>query len=83
MTDVDPDRPASEDVPRIEVQCLSCGRHGSFAGDDRRVAGTPLVQLTRRLRCAACGSRAVKAVATRTPRDIARALRRRMTEGRG
>lgn len=66
--------------PRIEVECLSCGRQGSFDGDDRRVCGTPLATLTRRLRCSACGSRAVKATAIRRPEDIARRLRRRMDE---
>ena len=35
------------DTPRIEVQCLSCGRFGSFEGDDARVRGTPLVRLPR------------------------------------
>lgn len=64
--------------PRIEVQCLSCGRAGSFDGDDRRVAGTPLVQLTRRLRCSECGSRAVKAITVRTPQDLARRMRKRL-----
>lgn len=59
---------------RIEVQCLSCGRFGSFAGDDQRVAGRPLVELTKRLRCSECGSRAVRAQALRTPRDLARIL---------
>ena len=68
--------------PRIEVQCLSCGHGGSFEGDDRRVTGSPLVQLTKRLRCSACGSRAVKATAIRTPRDVARRLRSRMGEPR-
>jgi DNA-directed RNA polymerase subunit RPC12/RpoP len=65
-------------TPRIEVQCLNCGRSGSFDGDDARVRGTPLVTLTRRLRCSACGSRAVRATSVRTPRDIARLLRSRM-----
>ena len=69
--------------PRIEVQCLSCGRWGSFEGDDLRVSGAPLVQLTKRLRCSVCGSRAVKATAIRTPRDVARRLRSRMGEPRG
>ena len=66
------------DGPRIEVRCLSCGRTGSLEGDDRRVRGTPLVHLTRRLRCSGCGSRAVQAKAVRTPRDVARLLRDRM-----
>ena len=65
--------------PRIEVQCLSCGRTGSFEGDDARVRDTPLVQLTRKLRCSACGSRAVRATSVRTPRDLARLLRARMS----
>ena len=67
------------DTPRIEVQCLSCGRIGSFDGDDERVRDKPLVQLTKRLRCSACGSRAVRATSVRTPRDIARLLRSRMS----
>ena len=80
--DEQPDRAA--ETPRIEVQCLSCGRFGSFEGDDQRVAGAPLVHLTKRLRCSACGSRAVKASAVRTPRDVARLLRARMGgAGRG
>jgi DNA-directed RNA polymerase subunit RPC12/RpoP len=70
-------------TPQIEVQCLSCGRTGSFASDDSRVSGTPLVQLTRRFRCSACGSRAVKATSVRTPRDLAKLLRTRMQSGRG
>ncbi len=83
MSEPDDRLPVRVETPRIEVQCLSCGRHGSFNGDDRRVAGSPLVQLTKRLRCSECGSRAVKAQAVRTPRDVARLLRGRMNEGRG
>jgi DNA-directed RNA polymerase subunit RPC12/RpoP len=78
MNDRNEHRTAAAEVPRIEVQCLSCGRFGSFEGDDIRVRGTPLVQLTRRLRCSACGSRAVKATTVRTPRDVAKLLRARM-----
>lgn len=78
MSEPDEHRPAAAETPRIEVQCLSCGRLGSFAGDDRRVSGTPLVHLTKRLRCSACGSRAVKASAVRTPQDVARQLRSRI-----
>ena len=70
-----------DETPRIEVQCLSCGRFGSFDGDDARVRDTPLVTLTKRLRCSACGSRAVKATSVRTPRDVARLLRSRMKPG--
>lgn len=69
------------DTPRIEVQCLSCGRFGSFEGDDARVRGTPLVRLTKRLRCSECGSGAVRAKAVHTPRDVARRLRSRMRSG--
>lgn len=82
MSEPDEHRPAGAETPRIEVQCLSCGRFGSFEGDDRRVSGTPLVHLTKRLRCSACGSRAVKATTVRTPRDVARLLRSRMGSGR-
>ena len=67
--------------PRIEVRCLSCGRVGSLEGGDERVRGTPLVHLTRRLRCSECGSRAVQAKEVRTPRDVARLLRTRMSGG--
>lgn len=81
MSDPDEHPSAAAESPRIEVQCLSCGRHGAFEGDDRRVSHTPLVQLTKRLRCSACGSRAVKATAIRTPRDVARLLRSRMEAG--
>jgi hypothetical protein len=66
------------EISRVEVQCLVCGRFGSFEGDDSRVRGTPLVALTKRLRCSACGSRAVKATSIRTPRDLAKLLRSRM-----
>ena len=69
---------AAGPAPGIEVQCLSCGRLTAFAGGDSRVLGTPLVELTRRLRCSDCGSRAVRATRTRTPRDVARLLRARM-----
>ena len=68
------------ELRQIEVQCLSCGRFGRLGSDDRRVADTPLSQLTRRLRCSECGSRAVKATTVRTPRDLARLLRARMGE---
>ena len=77
------EQPALPETPRIEVQCLSCGRVTSFASDDRRVFGTPLVELTKRLRCSECGSRAVKATSVRTPRDVARRLRTALTAGRG
>ena len=70
------------ELSRIEVQCLSCGRAGSFDGDDRRVAGTPLVHLTKRLLCSECGSRAVKAVVVRTPHDLARRMRKRLGSAR-
>lgn len=76
------EQPAAPDTPRIDVQCLSCGRVTSFSGDDRRVLGTPLVELTKRLRCSECGSRAVKATSVRTPRDVARRLRAAMANGR-
>ena len=66
-----PSHPPSGSSARIEIQCLSCGRRGSLDGDDPRVAGVPLVTLTRRLVCSACGSRAVKAESVRTPREIA------------
>lgn len=73
----------AEAKPRVEVQCLSCGRQGWLDGEDRRLSGATLVALTRRLRCSECGSRAVKARMARTPRDVARLLRSRMDTGRG
>jgi DNA-directed RNA polymerase subunit RPC12/RpoP len=78
MNDRNEHRTGVVETPRIEVQCLNCGRHGSFASDDTRVNGRPLVQLTKRLRCPECGSRAVKATTIRTPRDVAKLLRSRM-----
>lgn len=82
MNDGDEHRAGAAPTQRIEVQCLSCGRFGSFDGDDSRVSGTPLVQLTRRFRCSACGSRAVKAMTVREPRDVAKLLRARMKSAR-
>ncbi|MDB5590047.1 MAG: hypothetical protein JWR86_572 [Enterovirga sp.] len=82
MDEPDTRQPAGAPAtPRIEVECLSCGRRGSLSGDDARVAGSPLVHLTRRLRCSECGSRAVKAKAVRTPADLARLMRDRMGRG--
>lgn len=82
MADAEQDQGGARDgdgaAPRIEVQCLSCGRRGAFASD--ALPGTSLVQITRRLRCSECGSRAVRATAVRTPRDLARLLRARMTD---
>ena len=78
MGDSDERRGEDAAAPRIEVQCLSCGRTGRFDEADERVSGSSLVQLTKRLRCSECGSRAIKATSVRTPRDLARALRDRM-----
>jgi DNA-directed RNA polymerase subunit RPC12/RpoP len=61
----------------VEVTCLTCGRTGAFAPRDDRIDGLPLVTLTRRFRCSACGSRAVKAQRS-SPRDIARRLSSRL-----
>lgn len=61
----------------IRVECLNCG-HRSTIGPEGGFGQLPLVQLTRRLRCSACGSRAVKAARVETPRDVARLLRRRI-----
>ncbi len=78
----DPDEHAAPaDRHRIEVQCLSCGRAGSFDAEDSRVSGASLVQLTKRFRCSECGSRAVKAASVNTPRELARRLRARMDRG--
>jgi DNA-directed RNA polymerase subunit RPC12/RpoP len=73
-----PERPPAkaDDSPRIEVQCLSCGRVAAL--DDAGLVGSPLVSVTRRLRCSECGSRAVRAARVRTPQDVARLLRSRM-----
>lgn len=76
MTSGDDSRPAGA-AGEVEVTCLSCGRTGAFAPQDDRVDGLPLVSLTRRFRCSACGSRAVKAQRA-TPRDIARRLSGRL-----
>ncbi|WP_375461876.1 hypothetical protein [uncultured Enterovirga sp.] len=81
MDDPDERQPLRASAARIDVQCLSCGRRGSLDGDDDRVADAPLVHLTRRLRCSACGSRAVKATTVRTPADLARLMRERMGGG--
>jgi DNA-directed RNA polymerase subunit RPC12/RpoP len=70
--------PAAE---RVAVECLRCGRVGSLGGPVVET-GLPLVQLTRRLRCSECGSRAVRACRVSTPGDVARALRNRMSPGR-
>ena len=59
---------------RILVECLNCG-HRATVG--RELDAMPLVQLTRRLLCSECGSRAVKAARIETPRDLARLMRAR------
>jgi len=70
-----PSSPSDEPL-KVQVRCLACGRTVALDGDD--VADAPLVQLTRRLVCSGCGSRAVKASRVRAPRDVARLLRSRM-----
>lgn len=70
------------EAERIEVQCLSCGRIGLFARDDGRLGGEPLVALTKRFRCSECGSRAVRANALGTPRDLAARLGERLRTAR-
>lgn len=82
MSEADERHAETRGSRQIEVQCLSCGRLGLLE-DDGRAAGTPLAQLTKRLRCSECGSRAVKARTIRTPRDLARLIRSRMDEPRG
>lgn len=84
MTDADGDRAGLAPAERagIEVECLSCGRIGAFDAADRRVSGAPLSHLTRRFRCSACGSGAVKAKAVRRPGDLARRMRARMDAAR-
>ena len=62
---------------RVQVECLACG-HRATIGPEGELDRLPLVQLTRRLRCSACGSRAVKAARAETPRDVARLLRSRI-----
>ena len=61
----------------VLVECLSCGRRSAIAPEEG-LDEIPLVQLTRRLRCSECGSRAVKAARVETPRDLARLMRARM-----
>ena len=61
----------------VLVECLSCGRRSAITPDGG-LDDMPLVQLTRRLRCSECGSRAVKAARIETPRDLARLMRARM-----
>ena len=68
---------------RIEVKCLSCGRTGRFERDDGRLGDEPLVALTKRFRCSQCGSRAVRANAVGTPRDLAARLGERLRPPRG
>ena len=65
----------------VLVECLSCGRRSAIPREDG-LEDIPLVQLTRRLRCSECGSRAVKAARIETPRDLARLMRVRMGSGR-
>ncbi|NNM71402.1 hypothetical protein [Enterovirga aerilata] len=69
-------------VSGILVECLSCGRRSAIGRDDDGLGDIPLVQLTRRLRCSECGSRAVKAARIETPRDLARLMRARMGSSR-
>jgi DNA-directed RNA polymerase subunit RPC12/RpoP len=64
----------------VLVECLTCGRRSAM-GRDEGVEDIPLVELTRRLRCSECGSRAVKAARIETPRDLARLMRARMGSG--
>jgi DNA-directed RNA polymerase subunit RPC12/RpoP len=64
----------------VLVECLNCGRRSAI-GPDEAPGDLPLVQLTRRLRCSECGSRAVKAARIETPRDLARLMRARMGPG--
>ena len=65
----------------VLVECLSCGRRSALGPDDG-FEDLPLVQLTRRLKCSECGSRAVKAARIDTPRDLARLMRARMGPSR-
>lgn len=70
----------------VRVECLNCGRVAAL--DESQARDAPLVQLTRHLRCSACGSRAVKAGridasgGIDTPRDVAKLLRARMDTDR-
>ena len=51
---------------RIAIDCLSCGHCSSVSVDKLSYFGLPpdvsLVQLTKRLTCKECGSKAVQAV---------------------
>ena len=62
---------------RTSVECLTCGRTTTL-GPEAGLDALPLVQLTRRLKCSECGSRAVKAARIETPRDVAKLIRARM-----
>lgn len=64
----------------VLVECLNCGRRSAIVREDG-LETVPLVQLTKRLRCSECGSRAVKAARIETPRDLARLMRARMGPG--
>ena len=79
-SDDDRTEPADARGREIVVECLSCGRRSTL--DPALASEQPLVQLTRRLKCSECGSRAVKASRVETPRDVARLLRARMRSGR-
>jgi DNA-directed RNA polymerase subunit RPC12/RpoP len=72
--------PQSPPGAGVLVECLSCGRRSAIMREDG-LEDMPLVQLTRRLRCSECGSRAVKAARIETPRDLARLMRARMGSG--
>lgn len=64
----------------VLVECLNCGRRSAIGRADG-LETLPLVQLTKRLVCSECGSRAVKAARVETPRDLARLMRARMGSG--
>jgi len=56
---------AKHDPLPVCVECLRCGRRNVVSA----AKSLPLTLLTRRLKCSACGSGAVRATRARTERD--------------
>ena len=73
---------AGNGIRGVAVACLACGRLGVLDGDSA-AAALPLVQLTRRLRCSECGSRAVRVRrgAAAGPQKAVEAARERLRHG--
>lgn len=79
--ETDPQR-EKDGIRGVAVECLNCGRLGTLDGASA-AAALPLVQLTRRLRCSECGSRAVRARREAGPRKAVKAMRERLRNGSG